>query len=552
VSDFGLTVNAYTATHKYVRDGPKPIRYLSPEALHKNRYSEKSDVWALGVTVWELLTGGAIPFFDISDDDAVIRHVVAGGMLPPPENPAALPLWAAVRPCFARLPKDRPTFAQLGVTLGGVRSVDGASRGATSPPPATPAKPTASRAVQPVLLTTLPESGAEFAEVRAATEASSARYEEPTVLSVVSVQRVSGGPPRPVLPGASERLFHGTPNGNVQGILSAGFMPSEGGALGAGIYFSRSAKTAVWFARSKGDTADLLLCEVAVGATLRVEGYMPSLDRAAIVEMGFDSARIPAIELPSSLLDEETAVYEGERARPLYVVTVRFVFKPSNVLRPSLFTRYGIPGDEKKFGRAFVKAHRMHGDRAIRKVYLESDELANIICFSELMQHRDVEVLVLASSGCCSALGGRSTVDGRCDAARVPPYSGHVALGEMLRSNARVQELRLPLCGPGYIAQLGVVARGVARNSHLRRLFIYFGSSPTPSSVRAVNTVVCAMLTENCSLETVALVSYSDIPLSAEVSAIAAAKGISFLKKVDDCNLGREICDFLAFDKKRC
>jgi serine/threonine protein kinase len=118
VSDFGLTVNAYTATYKYVSGGPKPIRYLAPEALRRGRYSEKSDVWAFGVTVWELLSGGDIPFFDITDDDQVVRHVVGGGVLPPPESPAALPLWAAVRPCFAQQPKDRPTFAQLAVTLG--------------------------------------------------------------------------------------------------------------------------------------------------------------------------------------------------------------------------------------------------------------------------------------------------------------------------------------------------------------------------------------------------------------------------------------------------
>jgi hypothetical protein len=139
VSDFGLTVNAYTATYKYVKDGPKPIRYLSPEALRRGRYSEKSDVWAFGVTVWELLSGGDIPFFDITDDDEVVRHVVAGGVLPPPESPAALPLWTAVKPCFAQLPKDRPTFAQLAVTLGSVAGVEGTPGGASTLRPTAPA-----------------------------------------------------------------------------------------------------------------------------------------------------------------------------------------------------------------------------------------------------------------------------------------------------------------------------------------------------------------------------------------------------------------------------
>jgi serine/threonine protein kinase len=52
VSDFGLTVNGYTAKEKYGSGGAKPIRGLAPEALQRSRYSEKSDVWAFGVTAW--------------------------------------------------------------------------------------------------------------------------------------------------------------------------------------------------------------------------------------------------------------------------------------------------------------------------------------------------------------------------------------------------------------------------------------------------------------------------------------------------------------------
>ena len=34
--------------------------YMSPEAYQQSRYSEKSDVWALGVILFEMLTGDTL------------------------------------------------------------------------------------------------------------------------------------------------------------------------------------------------------------------------------------------------------------------------------------------------------------------------------------------------------------------------------------------------------------------------------------------------------------------------------------------------------------
>ena len=117
VADFGLTVNAYTATAKYVQDGPKPIRWMAPEALQRGRYSEKSDVWSFAVTVRELLTLGEIPYCAMTSDDTVTAFVIGGGVLEAPTCSAIL-IWDAVRGCFSKAPSERPTFALLSVTLG--------------------------------------------------------------------------------------------------------------------------------------------------------------------------------------------------------------------------------------------------------------------------------------------------------------------------------------------------------------------------------------------------------------------------------------------------
>ena len=119
VSDFGLTVNSYTAGVKYVQGGPLPVRWLAVEALKRGRYSEKTDVWAWGVLAWELISNGEIPYNAIPTDEGVIQHVFGNSTLArPTEQPVPDWLWAIVAKCWNTSPKNRPTFAVLGIELG--------------------------------------------------------------------------------------------------------------------------------------------------------------------------------------------------------------------------------------------------------------------------------------------------------------------------------------------------------------------------------------------------------------------------------------------------
>ena len=73
----------------------------------KERFSEKSDVWAFGVLAWELLSDGTKPYFAITCDDEVVAHVTGGGRLERPESECSDALWELIVSCWLRLPKNR-------------------------------------------------------------------------------------------------------------------------------------------------------------------------------------------------------------------------------------------------------------------------------------------------------------------------------------------------------------------------------------------------------------------------------------------------------------
>jgi hypothetical protein len=88
---------------------------MSPEAILRRRWSEKSDVWAFAVTVWEMFTHGLVPYTFISSDSEVGKRVVAGHRLERPIIPTecSLGVFDVMLKCWEEAAEARPTFAEV-------------------------------------------------------------------------------------------------------------------------------------------------------------------------------------------------------------------------------------------------------------------------------------------------------------------------------------------------------------------------------------------------------------------------------------------------------
>ena len=68
--------------------GMLPVRWMSPESLVDGEFTTKSDVWSLGVTLWELATFGSFPYQGFSNGE-VVESVKQGRIMDTPQGCAS-------------------------------------------------------------------------------------------------------------------------------------------------------------------------------------------------------------------------------------------------------------------------------------------------------------------------------------------------------------------------------------------------------------------------------------------------------------------------------
>ena len=111
ICDFGLSRIIDEGEYN-ARAGAKfPIKWTAPEAALFNNFTIKSDVWAFGILLTELVTYGRVPYPGMGNAE-VLAQVERGYRMPCPSN-CPPSLYTIMMDCWKADPMSRPTFETL-------------------------------------------------------------------------------------------------------------------------------------------------------------------------------------------------------------------------------------------------------------------------------------------------------------------------------------------------------------------------------------------------------------------------------------------------------
>ncbi|OQV24183.1 Receptor-type tyrosine-protein kinase FLT3 [Hypsibius exemplaris] len=120
IGDFGLARREQVDYVVRSKTATLPTKWMAPETLQTMVFSEKTDVWSFGITLWEIFSIGGTPYSELNSFPRTLgdltRLLNNGYQM---ECPLATPIFifAFMQMCWSLNPNDRPTFRQARMNL---------------------------------------------------------------------------------------------------------------------------------------------------------------------------------------------------------------------------------------------------------------------------------------------------------------------------------------------------------------------------------------------------------------------------------------------------
>lgn len=111
ISDFGLSRSILFSNITDLSDDVA-IKWAAPETLKYQNFSEKSDVWAFGIVMWEIFSKGKLPYTDLSNSQTINQVIEQGYRLPQPKDCPPL-IYDLMIACWNFNSEDRPSFSSF-------------------------------------------------------------------------------------------------------------------------------------------------------------------------------------------------------------------------------------------------------------------------------------------------------------------------------------------------------------------------------------------------------------------------------------------------------
>uniref|UniRef100_A0A0M3ISH6 Non-specific protein-tyrosine kinase n=1 Tax=Ascaris lumbricoides TaxID=6252 RepID=A0A0M3ISH6_ASCLU len=121
ICDFGLMRALEDHQRLYVMSAQKkvPFAWCPPESLRLRQFSHASDVWAFGVTLWEMFSYGEEPWAGYRGAE-VLAKTEAGERLARPQR-CSNELYDLMASCWHLKAEERPRFSLLKSLLGDIK-----------------------------------------------------------------------------------------------------------------------------------------------------------------------------------------------------------------------------------------------------------------------------------------------------------------------------------------------------------------------------------------------------------------------------------------------